>query len=244
MKRLVLFLVDSVNVMCPSSLGTCRTTARWLSWLPLLVFLLVIPSGCTATNTNGDNALAARFNRAIQGVETQQTQVQRVMQEATESQQNILFSAQVQFNEKETVAFIEKWEQANVAVNQLRASLDDLNQNYYPMLEQLRFRAQAINDPYIRDQTLSYLDDTQRAYDVQAQEAQRCIDDLDASIRLGNDIVEALKIIGSANFIRIKLEELGKVCKESMEGLKQVNRLVDQGRDLLGLEIEAGTRST
>ncbi len=205
------------------------------------VLLLAVQWGCTATNTNNENALATRFSQAIQGVEAQQGQVLQVMGEATASQQNILLNAQMQFNEQETLAFIEKWEQANVAVVQLRASLDDLNLNYYPMLDQLRLRAQAINDPFIRDQTLGYLEDTQRAYDVQAQEAQRCLDNLDASIRLGNDIVEALKIIGSANFIRGKLEELGRVCQESMDGLQQVNRLVDQGRDLLGLEIEAGT---
>lgn len=205
------------------------------------VLLLAVQWGCTATNSSGENALAARFSQAIRGVETQQSQVLQVMGEATASQQNILLNAQMQFNEQETVVFIEKWEQANIAVVQLRASLDDLNMNYYPMLEQLRLRAMAINDSFIRDQTLGYLEDTQRAYDIQAQEAQRCLDDLDASIRLGNDIVEALKIIGSANFIRGKLEELGRVCQESMDGLQQVNRLVDQGRDLLGLEIEAGT---
>lgn len=213
---------------------------RW-GMVVLLPALLASLVGCRATSTGPENGLAARFGQAIQAVENQQQQVVQVMGEATAAQQNILFNAQQHFNEQETVAFIERWEQANVAVNQLRASLDDLNLNYYPMLEQLRLRAQAINDPFIRDQTLGYLEDTQRAYDTQAQEAQRCIDDLDASIRLGNDIVEALKIIGSANFIRIKLEELDKVCRESMQGLQEVNRLVDQGRGLLGLEIQAGT---
>jgi hypothetical protein len=205
-----------------------------------VLVLLVVEWACTASPRTSD-ALAARFNEAIEGAQAQQGQVQQVIGEAVELQNAILSQGEFRFEEKTTVAFIEKWAEANLAVERLRASLADMNQNYLPMLEQLRTRAQAISDPYIRGQTLGYLDDTQQAYDRQAQEAQKCLQDLDASILLGNDIVEALKIIGSANFIRVKLEELGQVCRQSVAGLQQVNRLVNQGRDLLGLEIKAGS---
>ncbi len=211
--------------------------ARAVAFVCLLLPLLLVQIGC-ATQTSG-NALAARFNQAIQGLETQQRETVSVIQQATEAQDAIVLQTEYRFEQQETIDFIQKWEQANLQVNRLRQSLAELNQSYRPMLQQLRLRAEAINDPYIRQETIAYLADTEQAYEVQAQEAARCIEELEATIRLGNDIVEALRIIGSARFIRIKMEELKRVCEDSMEGLEQVNRLVNQGRDLLDVELRA-----
>lgn len=203
----------------------------------LLVAGVSFASGCTRSESSQFDALASRFSFAADNLEAQKEETLVALQDASEAQQVAVMQASFNFRSPETLAFIQKWEFAGNQVAQLRVEISNTVASCYEMLDGLRARAGAINDEVIRTETIDYVDRRRLEFDEVVQQTSLAVDKMEAAMLLGDDIIESLRIVGTANLVSEKIDELRLKQQEAIESFAEVEMIIQEGKKFLNIEF-------
>lgn len=194
-------------------------------------------TGCTRSETSQFDALASRFSFAADNLEAQKEETLVALQDASEAQQVAVMQTSFNFRSPETLAFIQKWEFAGSQVAQLRVEISNTVTSCYNMLDGLRARAEAINDDVIRTETIDYVDRRRLEFDEVVQQTSLAVDKMEGAMLLGDDIIESLRIVGTANLVSEKIDELRLKQQEAIESFAEVEMIIQEGKKFLNIEF-------
>ncbi len=200
------------------------------------LMLLLVVVGCARPQSQYD-MLASRFTVAADKLEKQRTRTMEALQVASEAQTVAIMQEDFDFRSDETLAFVLSWETAGSEVSQLRRDVQITVGSTYEMLDGLRSRAQRINDPDIRDRTVTYVEQRRQEFDVAVLQTENAILSMEAAMQLGDDIIESLRIVGTANLVRQKIGELQDRQAEAIAAFPNVDSIIQEGRRLLNIEF-------
>lgn len=181
--------------------------------------------------------LASRFTVAAEKLEQQRTRTLEALQVASEAQVVAVEVEEFDFRSDETLAFVLSWETAGSEVSQLRRDVQITVTSCYEMLDGLRLRAERINDPDIRDRTVTYVDQRRQEFEVAVQQTEFAIASMEDAMQLGNDIIESLRIVGTANLVRQKIGELQDRHAQAIAAFPNVDSIIQEGMRLLNIEF-------
>lgn len=181
--------------------------------------------------------LASRFTVAAEKLETQRARTLEALQAASEAQVIAVTQEEFDFKSEETLAFVLRWETAGAEVSQLRRDVQVTVSSCYEMLDGLRLRAEAINDQEIRTRTVNYVDQRMAEFESAVGQTESAITTMENAMRLGNDIIESLRIVGTANLVRQKIGELEIKQKEAISRFPDVDSIIQEGRKFLNIEF-------
>ena len=198
--------------------------------------MVLVASSCSPQQSQYD-MLASRFTVSAEKLETQRTRTLEALQAASEAQVVAVAQEEFDFKSDETLAFVLQWEAASVEVNQLRRDVQTTVTSCYEMLAGLRTRAEAINDPEIRTRTVEYVDQRQVEFEDAVLQTESAINSMENAMILGNDIIESLRIVGTANLVRQKIGELESKQKEAISRFPDVDSIIQEGRKFLNIEF-------
>lgn len=203
----------------------------------LMVIGPLVVSGCTRSESSQFDALASRFSFAADNLEAQKEETLVALQDASEAQQVAVLQTSFNFRSPETLDFIQKWEFAGNQVAQLRVEISNTVASCYEMLDGLRGRAEAINDEVIRTETIDYVDRRRLEFEEVVQQTSLAVDKMEAAMLLGDDIIESLRIVGTANLVSEKIDELRLKQQEAIESFAEVEMIIQEGKKFLNLEF-------
>ena len=201
-----------------------------------VLVLLFISSSCAKQQSQYD-MLATRFTVAAEKLETQRARTLEALQAASEAQVIAVTQEEFDFKSEETLAFVLRWETAGSEVSQLRRDVQVTVSSCYEMLDGLRLRAEAINDQEIRTRTVNYVDQRMAEFESAVGQTESAITTMENAMRLGNDIIESLRIVGTANLVRQKIGELETKQKEAISRFPDVDSIIQEGRKFLNIEF-------
>ena len=203
-----------------------------------LVFMVVVVlfSGCASPQSQYE-MLASRFTVSAEKLETQRSRTLEALQAASEAQVVAVAQEEFDFKSQETLAFVLQWEAAGAEVNQLRRDVESTVTSCYEMLAGLRTRAENINDPEIRTRTVEYVDQRQLEFEDAVIQTEEAINSMENAMVLGNDIIESLRIVGTANLVRQKIGELELKQQEAISRFPDVDSIIQEGRKFLNIEF-------
>ncbi len=201
-----------------------------------VLVVLFITSSCAKRQSQYD-MLASRFTVAAEKLETQRTRTLEALQVASEAQVIAVTQEEFDFKSEETLAFVLRWETAGAEVSQLRRDVQVTVSSCYEMLDGLRLRAEAINDQEIRTRTVNYVDQRMAEFETAVGQTESAITTMENAMRLGNDIIESLRIVGTANLVRQKIGELETKQQEAISSFPDVDSIIQEGRKFLNIEF-------
>jgi hypothetical protein len=180
---------------------------------------------------------ASRCSFAAANLENQTVETLVALQEASDAQHIALAQPVFSFRSEETLAFIQSWKYAGNEVTELRAEIGNTVTSCYEMLDGLNARAAVINDSLIRIHTIDYVAERRKEYDTAVQKTYNTLNDIESMIFLGNDIIESMRIVGTANLVGPRIEELNQMHQEVINRFSNLNSIVDEGKRLLNIEL-------
>ena len=200
------------------------------------VMLVVILGGCGESQSEFE-LLASRFSMAAEKLELQKTETLIALQEASTAQVVAVAQPEFNFQSAQTLEFVQKWQRAGGAVSQLRIEIGNTVTSCYEMLDGLLVRAQAINDDEIRTKTVEYVENRRLEFDRAVQQTEAAVLNMENAMRLGDDIIESLRIVGTANLVSQKIEELQAKQKEAIDSFPNVDNIIQEGKKFLNIEF-------
>ena len=192
--------------------------------------------GCSRPQSQYE-MLASRFTVAADKLESQRTQTLEALQAASETQVVAVMQEDFDFRSPETLAFVLQWEVASAEVFQLRRDVQNTVTSSYELLDGLMMRAEAINDPEIRTQKMSYVDQRRQEFELAVRQTEDAILNMERAMMLGNDIIESLRIVGTANLVKSKIGELETLQKEAIARFSDIDTIIKEGRKFLNIEF-------
>ena len=204
--------------------------------MPLVVGILLFGTGCGEGQTEFDS-LASRFSFAADKLEQQKATTLIALQDASLAQEVAIAQPQFNFRSQETLDFVQKWERAGGEVSQLRIEIASTVTSCYEMLDGLLFRAQGINDEEIRVKTVEYVENRRLEFDEAVAETEQAVINMENAMRLGDDIIESLRIVGTANLVSQKIEELQEKQQEAIDSFPNVDTIIREGKKFLNIEF-------
>ncbi len=198
--------------------------------------ILVFIWGCSKQQSQYE-MLASRFTVAAEKLEDQRSKTLYALQAASEAQVIAVTQEQFDFKSDETLAFVLQWETAGAEVSQLRRDVQNTVTSCYEMLGGLRIRAEAINDAEIRTRTVEYVDLRRQEFDLAVNQTEAAINSMENAMVLGTDIIESLRIVGTANLVRQKIGELESKQAEAISRFPDVDSIIQEGRKFLNIEF-------
>lgn len=203
----------------------------------VLAFAVLIgASGCGRQQSQYE-MLASRFTVAAEQLEKQRYKTLDALQVASEAQVVAVTQEEFDFKSPETLAFVLEWENAGVEVSQLRRDVENTVISCREMLGGLRIRAESINDPEIRTRTVNYVDERAQEFEIAVSQTEDAIISMENAMVLGNDIIESLRIVGTANLVRQKIGELESRQQEAISRFPDVDSIIEEGRKFLNIEF-------
>ncbi len=130
-----------------------------------------------------------------------------------------------------------QWEVASAEVSQLRRDVQNIITSSFELLGGLMTRAESINDQEIRTQTMNYVDQRRQEFEIAVRQTEDAIVSMESAMLLGNDIIESLRIVGTANLVKRKIGELETRQKEAMLRFSDVDSIIEEGRKFLNIEF-------
>lgn len=200
------------------------------------VVLLFVVFGCARPQSQYE-MLASRFTVAAEKLETQRTRTLEALQAASEAQVVAVTQEEFDFRSDETLRFVLAWETAGTEVSQLRRDVQLTVTSCYELLDGLRARAERINDEDIRNETVRYVDQRREEFNVAVVQTENAIASMENAMVLGNDIIESLRIVGTANLVQQKIGELEDKQKEAIALFPNVDTIIQEGRRFLNIEF-------
>ncbi len=200
----------------------------------MLMWLLV--TGCARPQSQYE-MLASRFTVAADKLENQRNRTLEALQIASEAQEVAVMQEEFNFRSDETLGFILSWDTAGNEVAQLRRDVQNMVTSCYEMLDGLRGRAERINDADIRSRTVTYVDQRRQEFEFAVQQTEDAIRRMESAMLLGNDIIESLRIVGTANLVRQKIGELESKHADAIAALSNLDSIIQEGRRLLSIEL-------
>ena len=210
----------------------CRTAGTLL----VAFLLFTLQAGCGPQQTQYE-MLASRFTVTAEKLEDQRYRTMEALQAASEAQVIAVSQVEFDFRSPETLAFILNWEAAGVEVTQLKIDIDNMVTSCFEMLGGLRTRAERINDPDIRMRTVEYVDERLQEFQSAVNQTDIAIGRIENAMQLGNDIIESLRIVGTANLIQQKIGELESKKEEAMASFPDVDSIIAEGYKFLNIEF-------
>ena len=204
-----------------------------------LLGLLLFAVGCGGAGEKQSEfeVLASRFSIAAEQLEQQKAVTLVALQDASQAQVVAVAQPEFNFRSAETLDFVQKWEVAGSEVSRLRAEIVNTITSCYEMLDGLLIRAQAINDEEIRTKTVEYVESRRIEFDLAVQETEQAVINMENAMRLGDDIIESLKIVGTANLVSRKIEELQDKQQEAIDSFPNVDTIIREGKRFLNIEF-------
>ena len=210
---------------------------RHLNFNVIVVAVLLLGIfGCSRQKSQYE-MLASRFNVAADKLESQRSKTLVALQAASETQVVAVMQEEFDFRSPETLAFVLQWEIASAEVFQLRRDVENIVTSSFELLGGLMTRAESINDEEIRQQTMNYVDERRREFEFAVGQTEEAIQSMENAMMLGNDIIESLRIVGTANLVKRKIGELEILQKEAILRFSDVDSIIKEGRKFLNIEF-------
>ena len=202
----------------------------------MVAVLLLGIFGCSRQKSQYE-MLASRFNVAADKLESQRSKTLVALQAASETQVVAVMQEEFDFRSPETLYFVLQWEIASAEVFQLRRDVENLVTSSFELLGGLMTRAESINDEEIRQQTMNYVDERRREFEFAVGQTEEAIQSMENAMMLGNDIIESLRIVGTASLVKRKIGELEILQKEAILRFSDVDSIIKEGRKFLNIEF-------
>ena len=215
---------------------TCSAARRDPCRLLFPIFgVIVLFCGCTAKSD--PERLASKFSFAAEKLQAQKSETLSALQTASTARAEAIAQEDFSFKSQETLQFVASWEEADVEVAELRLEITNTVQRCYELLDDLHARAEAINDEEIRGKTIEYVAERRREFEAAVQKTEQSIANMESMMSLGQDIIESLRIVGTANLVRGKIQELEIKQREALANFPDVEHIIEEGKRFLNLEL-------
>lgn len=211
--------------------------ARHVGIMVTLAALLLATSSCSRRTQLQVFAYAVRT--AVAEFQDQRSDVVHAFAEAGEAKKKATFQVQMKFSDERTQEFIDRWEEAEEEVRDLRKEFNTVIEKGDYFFAYCEKKLATIGNTDIRTRAATAIEEKKAAFSAAAVKTSGVIDHLEATIKHGNDVISGLEIAGVLNSLGDEITALGQLNDRALQKLPELDDLIKEGEGLMEVEFGA-----
>lgn len=214
-----------------------KAYAKFSPTMAALTVLLLLLPGCTRKTQL--QVFAYAVQTAVNEFRGQRSDVLDAFAAAEEAKQKATFQVEMKFSDKRTQKFIDRWEDAEEEVESLRKEFNVVIEKGDFFFAYCEKKLATIGDTNIRTRAATAVAEKKEAFSAAAVKTDGVIDQLEATIKHGNDVISGLEIAGALNSLGDEIITLGELNDRALQTLPELDDLIKEGQGLMEIELGA-----
>ena len=221
--------------LMPHQPSTSETNRKLLINISLTIVMSCCWIGCSGRTQS--QVFAYAVTTAIQEFQAQKEDVREALDRAEDAKREI--EANMSFSDPRTQRFIDRWRQAEREVIRLRSAFDEVIKKTDFLFAYCEKKMRTIGNESIRNRAATAIARKKEGLTKTAKDTHEVINQLEATIREGNDVISGLEIAGALNSLGDEISTLGDLNTSAKQKLPELDALIKEGSSLLETEFGA-----